>query len=1808
MAFNVEDLSGLSLEEKRALLAQLMEQQEGEEEPEDFPLSFAQQRLWFLDQWEPGSAVYNIPCAWRITGRLDVQAFRESLNAIVVRHEVLRTTFEVRDGEPVQVIAPAQALTTPLVDLRDHPPGECEAEVWRVLHDRAGIPFDLARGPMVDTLLLRLDAEEYVWFWNVHHVAFDGWSTKVLIDELRELYAAHVSGREPHLPDLPIQYADFAVWQREWLQGEVLQEQLDYWKRTLNGAPPTLDLPTDRPRPTVQSSAGACYSFTITGPVVEKLRALSLSEKTTLFMTTLAAFNAILCRYSGQADISVGTPIAGRNRAEIEKLIGFFINTLVLRTDLSGDPTFRELLHRVRRTALHAYDHQDLPFEKLVEVLHPERSLSHHPLIQVMFNYHNMPEEDLHVPGLTLEPIYVNSGASKFDLSLTLSEGEGQLIGMITYNTDLFNISTIERFVAHYRTLLEGLVARPDAPISELSLLTADERAALVAGWTDTAAEYREVRCMHQLFEEQVARTPDALALVYEDERLTYRELNARANRFAHHLQALGAGPDVRVGLYLEKSAAILPALLGILKASGAYVPLDPLYPPQRVRLMLEEADARLLVTDAALAAELPNADALTVVRVDADADAIAAQPESNPPLRVVPHNLIYVLFTSGSTGRPKGVAVEHRNYLNYFQGLLPKLNLREGMHFAMVSTFSTDLGTIQFWAPLTTGGVTHIVAYERATDPEAMVDYFRRHPIDVLKLVPSHYDALQSVPNAEEIVPRHLVIFTGEASHWETVAKVKALNPACEVQDHYGVTETTCATLVKVVPEELPEVRAATLPLGQPLGNVRVYTLDRHLEPAPPGVPGELCIGGAGVTRGYVDQPALTAERFVPDPFGPPGSRMYRTGDLAYFRDDGSLKLLGRMDFQIKIRGYRIEAGEIETLICEQPEVQDAVVLAREDEPGDKRLVAYVVPQPQHAAAFSVGTLRDLLRERLPDYMVPTAFVTLEAIPLNPNGKVDRFKLPAPEYSRMESGVTFVAPRTAAEEAIAAAWREVLGLEEVGVHDNFFDVGGESFKAIRVVRKIGEGVGVMDLFKRPTIAELAELLASGEPKRDGLLHELTPPMPAHERKLSLICVPYGGGSAITYMPLAESLSKGTSLYAVQLPGHDASRPDEAPQPVPEVARRCVDEIQRDITGPIAVYGHCVGAALALELARQLEDAGVELAGVYLAGALPAPRLPGKLFEWWNRIFPAESRQANRWLYDGLRALGGFSEEMSQEEVELVIRGMRHDMREAEDFYTRAEADPASAKIAAPVVCIVGEGDRATELYEERFREWGLYSDDVRLAVIPRAGHYFLKHQPGELAAIVEAWRGAWQSERAPAPHSEGAAPQPAIAPSLKIFFIVIFGQIVSLIGSGLTNFALGVWVYDRTGSITDLAHIQLFALLPGILALPFAGAIADRWDRRKLMIVSDTIAACCTASLVILLWLGVLQIWHLFILAGVSSIATAIQTPAYMAAITQLVPKQYLGRANGLIQFGAAAAQMVAPLLGGGLVLIIGLPGIVIIDLLTFLFAVGTLLAIRIPDTLFFREEESWWEEITGGWRFITKRPGFVAMVFFFTVLNYLLSLVLVLRTPLVLSMAEATTLGTALALEGAGLLLGGLIMGLWGGTQRRTEGMIGFSALYGLSMVVMGLRPDPVYSIVALFGMGLSLSILNAHWLALIQAKVGLELQGRVISMNQMLGWAMIPLGLLTAGPLVEHVFEPLINGPLAGSLGLIVGTGAGRGMGLLILVAGALMVAVCALGYAYPRLRFMEDELPDAIPDAWVVKDKDALQEIIDQKMGS
>ncbi|WP_017317669.1 non-ribosomal peptide synthetase [Mastigocladopsis repens] len=1034
------------------------------------PLSFAQERLWFFEQFNPHQPLYNEPIALRLLGTLNAIALQQSLNEIVRRHEVLRTTFATVEGQPIQVIAPTLTLAVPTVNLQSLSPKEQEVEVKRIATEEAKQPFNLVEGPLVRVTLLQLSEAEHILLLTMHHIICDRWSFGVLIREVAALYEAFTNGQRSPLSELSIQYADYAIWQRQWLVGEVLEKQTSYWLQQLDNAPTLLELFTDRPRPAVMTYQGAKQSFVLPKQLSEALKALSQQEGTTLFMTLLAAFKTLLYHYTQQEDILVGTPIAGRNRAELEGLIGFFVNTLVLRTCLADNPSFRELLGRVREVTLGAYAHQDLPFEQLVEKLHPERNLSHTPLFQVMFQLHNTPTSSLELPGLTLMPLEFDNETAKFDLTLAMVETEQGIIGNLKYNTQLFNVATVSRMIRHFQTLVQGIVANPDRLISHLPLLTDAEQHQLLIEWNDTQTDYPCV-CIHQLFEAQVEQTPDAVAVVFEDQQLTYQQLNARANQLAHYLQKLGTGPEVLVGIYMERSLEMVVGILGILKAGGAYVPLDPTYPQERLAFMLEDAQVPVLLTQHHLVETLPSHQAY-VICLDTDWEAIIAQqPQENPTSGVTLNNSAYVIYTSGSTGKPKGAINTHMGICNRLLWMQNTYQLTQADSVLQKTPFSFDVSVWEFFLPLLSGARLVFAQPGGHQDSAYLVKLIAQEQITTLHFVPSMLQVFLEAAGLEQCHCIKRVICSGEALSFELQQRFFACLDA-ELHNLYGPTEAAIDVTFWTCQ------RQSDLPIvliGRPITNTQIYLLDCWGQPVPIGVPGELYIGGKGLARGYLNRPELTAQKFIPNPFGNKlGTRLYRTGDLARYLPSGEIEFIGRIDHQVKIRGFRIELGEIEAILNQHAHVRQAVVVASEDV-GDKRLVAYVSLQQ----TVTVTELRSFLQEKLPEYMIPSAFVVLPAIPLTANGKVDRRALPAPDQLRPELENIFVVPHTPVEEMLAGIWVKLLGVEQVGIHDNFFELGGHSLLAIRFLSQLREVLEVelplRSLFESPTIAELAQ-------------------------------------------------------------------------------------------------------------------------------------------------------------------------------------------------------------------------------------------------------------------------------------------------------------------------------------------------------------------------------------------------------------------------------------------------------------------------------------------------------------------------------------------------------------------------------------------------------------------------------------------------------------------------------------------------------------------------------------------------------------
>ncbi|MFW6357632.1 MAG: amino acid adenylation domain-containing protein [Chroococcales cyanobacterium] len=1044
---------------------------------ESLPLSFAQQRLWVLESLEEGSTSYHIADAVRIEGSLNVKALEQSFEALIQRHETLRTYFINVEGQAVQKIESSLIqFSLPIVNLSSLSPIEQEKEVQRLALTTAQAEFELSQAPLLRSQLICLSDTEYILVLSLHHIISDAWSMGVLVQELIAFYQGYSQNQSVPLPPLPIQYVDFASWQRQWFQGKGLEEQLSYWKAQLKDAPAILELPTDRPRPAIQRLRGKKRSLLIPQALTSSLKALSRQENVTLFMTLLAGFQTLLYRYSGQNDILVGSPIANRSCKEIEGLIGFFVNTLVLRTQFSNGASFRELLAQVREVTLGAYSHQDLPFEMLVEQLQPERNLSHTPLFQVMFVLNNTPATALELPELTLQPLEIDRQVANFDLTLSLTETETGLAGYLEYNTDLFNPNTIDRMVGHFQVLLEGIAANPDQSVAQLPLLTQAEIQQLQQ-WNATKRDYNVSVCVHSLIEQQAERTPNAIAVEYTDgASLHYGELNAKANQLAHYLQSLGVKPGVLVGLCVERSLNMIIALLGILKAGGTYIPLDPAYPTERLGYMLNDSQAPILLTQSPLINQLPDSQA-RIICLDSIEDEIAQQPTHTPPQTVTENDLAYIIYTSGSTGKPKGVQIPHRALINFLLSMQETLEITPQDTFFAVTSLSFDIAALELFLPLLIGSRLVIASREVATDGIQLAQQLAQRKATFMQATPATWRMLL---NANWQGQSSLKILCGgEALPLELAQQL--LKKGSTVWNLYGPTETTIWSTVCEV-----QTTDEMISIGRPIANTKVYILDGNQQVLPIGIPGELHIGGLGLAKGYLNRPELTAERFIikttedaENTEERKGERLYRTGDLARYREDGTLECLGRLDYQVKLRGFRIELGEIEAALRQHSAVEDAVVLLREDEPGQKRLVAYLVGE--ETTPLSVSEWRNWLNSFLPNYMIPGVFMTLPTFPLTSNGKINRLALPMPiaTESRLDS---FVSPRNGIEAQLAKIWAELLGVERVGMNDNFFELGGDSILSLQVTAKAnqaGLSLTSKQLFQYQTIAELATVVTA---------------------------------------------------------------------------------------------------------------------------------------------------------------------------------------------------------------------------------------------------------------------------------------------------------------------------------------------------------------------------------------------------------------------------------------------------------------------------------------------------------------------------------------------------------------------------------------------------------------------------------------------------------------------------------------------------------------------------------------------------------
>jgi surfactin family lipopeptide synthetase A len=1156
------------------------------------PLSFGQQQLWLLGQLMSNTPVYTECVTIHLPGPLDIIAFERSFNEIIRRHEAWRTSFPQVNEQPVQIVHPFVPLPLPVIDLRSLTVEERETEAVRLASQEILQPFDLANGPLFRTLLVKLSDTEHRLFLTLHHIIFDGYSLyQIFLPELRTIYDAFLRGEPSPLPELPIQYPDFALWQREWTQGDVIAEQIAYWKRQLAHASVQLALPTDRSRPAVPTYRGSMHPFALSQSLTNALKSLSMQEGVTLYMLLVATFQMLLFRYSGQDDILIGTAISDRKRKEVQHLMGFFLNTLVLRTNLSGNPTVRDLFQRVREVVLEAHAHPDVPFELLVKELQPERLVGQNPFFQVLLSL----EPPLHIDesGWTLSQMDIETNTAKFDLSLELDDRPEGLIGRFEYNTDLFDVATIERMAGHWQTLLASIVANPEQHITELPLLTAAEQQQILVTWNETAnttnaANTIHDTCLHQLFESQVQRTPNAIAVRSGNKHLTYHELNTKANQLAHYLQKQGVGPEVLVGICMERSQEMVIAMLGVLKAGGAYVPLDPAYPRERIAFMLHDSQAKVLVTQQKLLATLPEQreHKASVVCLDRDWATIAKEPSTNPTSAATGANLAYVIYTSGSTGKPKGVAIEHSNVVAFVQWVLSVFTPEDLAGVLASTSICFDLSIFELFGTLSGGGCAIIVEnilHLPEVPSSVNVTLINTVPSALNELLHSHRlpASVRTVNLAGEALPQALVERIYEQ---ETVQRVFNL---------YGPSEDTTYSTYALVEQNAPAIT-----IGRPIANTQVYILDAHRQPVPVGITGELYLSGDGLARGYLHRPELTNERFITNPFrqqpGQPSGRMYKTGDLARYLPDGSIEFLGRIDHQVKIRGFRIELGEIVETIKHYTGVRETLVLAREETVGDKRLVAYIVAQDDQP--FSVQSLRAYLQDKLPGYMIPAAFMLLAALPLTPNGKIDRKALPAPSYTASDSMAAtddnFAAPLMTIHHQLIKIWEELLNVHPIGIRDNFFELGGHSLLAARLLAEIervsGTRLPLATFFAGATIEHLANAILG-----DADTRSLAPAVAirANGTKLPFFFL-HGDwvGGGFYCLELARKLDTDQPFYVLE-PYKLAGLP--IPPSLEEMAAAHIESMRAvQPEGPYHFGGFCNGGLIAYEMARQLQMVG----------------------------------------------------------------------------------------------------------------------------------------------------------------------------------------------------------------------------------------------------------------------------------------------------------------------------------------------------------------------------------------------------------------------------------------------------------------------------------------------------------------------------------------------------------------------------------------------------------------------------------------
>ncbi|WP_249998248.1 non-ribosomal peptide synthetase/MFS transporter [Actinoplanes sp. M2I2] len=1728
-------------------------------------MSFAQERLWFMEAYAPGTTAYTIPEAWRLRGTVDPAALAEALNRVAARHEPLRTRFPATvDGRPVALIDEDGAI--PLSTAQAGSGDALAALVDAFLAE----PFDLAAGPVARAKLITISPDEHVLALAVHHIAADGWSTELLLDEVLTGLAG-----EP-LPDLPVRYRDFAAWQRARPDTD---RDVAYWRTQLAGVVP-LELPTDRPRPPVPTHTGAAHHFSVAPDVLDAVFRLGRRHRATPYMVLLAAFAMLLGRRAQQDDVTIGSPTAGRPVPELDGLIGCFVNMLTMRVDSSGDPTFVELLQRVRTTAAYAYAHQEVPFERLVTELNVPREVSRSPLFQVVLSLQSYDDARPSHPSLTVAgDVDLPYVVTRFDLELHTA-GDGEFL--ITYKTELFTAESVASLGEHFRVLLEGIAADPDAPISSYELLTADERLARTQ-WNDTGADLGADQCLHTPVEEQAHRTPDRPALIHPGGQLSHGEVDRRADHLAAQLVAAGVAKGDLVAVVMERGWEQVVAVLAINKAGAAYLPVDSDLPERRRHELIARGGCTVALTQPALSSRLTWPEGLVVLPVT---EQSGGTPPAGP---AEPGDLAYVIFTSGSTGTPKGVMIEHRAALNTVRDITRRFRVGPGDRVFALSALSFDLSVYDVYGTLAAGATLVLGRPAEDKDPAAWARIVADQRVTVWNSVPALMELL--VEHAEQegtdLSSLRLVMMSGDWIPPTLPDRIRALAPDVEVISLGGATEGSIWSIFHPIGPVDPSW--TSIPYGRPLTNQQFHILDRGRCDVPVGVPGDLYIGGAGVATGYWKDPERTAAAFVTHPRT--GERLYRTGDLGRYRSDGVIEFLGRADAQVKIRGYRIELGEIEAHLSRHPEVAECLVTTYGSGSG-AQLVAYVVAEP--GAAPDPTRLRSHLAEGLPAYMVPSSFVVLPRLPLTANGKVDRGRLPAPE-APAGRGSAPTSPGTDVERAIHGVWADVLGRDDVGIDDNFFDLGGHSLLAIKVVERlrralpdVGE-IAVMDLFTHPTIHRLAARLDAGTSTESALLHRLTPHATAGP-VLSYVAVPYGGGSAMAYKALADALPATHALWSVAIPGRDVGV-DEQRTPIEDVAAECVREIQEKVAGPIALYGHCgVGSALIVEIARQLEAAGRVPEAVYIGAIFPFARPRQGLVAALGRLANPDALRSDRAYANGLTGLGLDLSDIDPGRARQIVRDTRSDTEAAEDYFTRLFGTSVT-RLRAPVISVAGEHDPASDHYPERFREWHFLSDTTAMVVLDEAGHYFQQYRAAELAEIVttthpavraggtaggDGWRLVDVSQADP-PDVAGE-PRPAVGR----FLAAGAGQLGSILGSALTALAVLFWIYESTGSLVQFAASGVAALAPALLVAPRAGTVVDRVDRRTVLIAGQAGAGALQLLTGLLVWTGNLRIGFVYPLLALLSVAVAFQWLAFHAALPHLAPKRYLGHVTGVVDVARQAGRLIVPAAAAGLTAAVGLAGALVVAVLASAVAITITVLVRFPQTRAWPGAGTMTADIKAGFRYSWGDTRLRRMLIFFAVLNLVASPLFLLIAPLVLATGTPAGLGWVLLGSGLAGALGGAVMTVWGGPARhRMRAVLLCTLGVAASALVTGLQTGLVAIGAGVFGLALAMTVLNGIHAAIVEVKVPQRYLGPVLALGTMVAWSALPVGFGLVA-----VYAAVLPGSLPAAAGL-VGAGPGREIALLYVLL-AVAVTLLAVAAVRSRLPHLVDDSPDATPD--------------------